>query len=50
LVAAGHALREIERAGVHHISVGKPRLDWAALIEGRWAVHLHQGRRAVEEP
>jgi glutathione reductase (NADPH) len=32
LVAAGHALHEIERAGVHKISVGKPRLDWAALI------------------
>ena len=33
LVAAGHALHEIERAGVHHIAVGKPRLDWAALID-----------------
>lgn len=33
LVAAGHALHEIERAHVHHISVGKPRLDWAALID-----------------
>jgi glutathione reductase (NADPH) len=33
LVAAGHALHEIERAGVHHIAVGKPRLDWPALIE-----------------
>ena len=33
LVAAGHALDEIERASAHHISVGKPRLDWAALIE-----------------
>jgi glutathione reductase (NADPH) len=33
LVAAGHALHEIERASVHHISVGKPRLDWAALID-----------------
>ena len=33
LVAAGHALHEIERAAVHHISVGKPRLDWAALID-----------------
>jgi glutathione reductase (NADPH) len=32
LVAAGHALHEIERAAVHHISVGKPKLDWAALI------------------
>src|SRR5690348_18317897 len=33
LVAAGHALHEIERAAVHHISVGKPQLDWAALID-----------------
>src|SRR5438874_6787846 len=33
LVAAGHALHEIERARVHHISVGQPRLDWAALID-----------------
>lgn len=33
LVAAGHVLDEIERAPAHHISVGKPRLDWAALIE-----------------
>ncbi|CAN7401193.1 NAD(P)/FAD-dependent oxidoreductase [Bradyrhizobium sp. LjRoot220] len=33
LVAAGHALHEIERAAVHLISVGKPRLDWAALID-----------------
>jgi glutathione reductase (NADPH) len=32
LVAAGHALHEIERAGIHHIAVAKPRLDWAALI------------------
>src|SRR6266702_3069195 len=33
LVAAGHALHEIERAAVHHIAVGQPRLDWAALID-----------------
>jgi glutathione reductase (NADPH) len=33
LVAAGHALHEIERAGVHKIAVGKPRVDWAALID-----------------
>ena len=26
-------LHEIERAGVHHIAVGKPKLDWSALIE-----------------
>lgn len=33
LVAAGHSLHEIERASAHHIAVGKPRLDWAALID-----------------
>jgi glutathione reductase (NADPH) len=33
LVAAGHALHEIERAAVHHIAVGKPKLDWSALIQ-----------------
>ena len=33
LVAAGHALHEIERARVHGIVVGEPRLDWAALID-----------------
>ena len=33
LVAAGHALHEIERASVHHIAVGMPQLDWAALID-----------------
>jgi glutathione reductase (NADPH) len=33
LVAAGQALHEIERAGAHAISVGEPRLDWAALID-----------------
>jgi len=33
LVAAGHALHEIERAAQHHISVGKPALDWTALID-----------------
>lgn len=33
LVAAGHALHEIERAHVHGITVGAPTLDWAALIE-----------------
>jgi glutathione reductase (NADPH) len=33
LVAAGHALHEIERAAIHHIAVGKPKLDWAALID-----------------
>jgi len=33
LVAAGHALHEIEQASVHRIAVAKPRLDWAALID-----------------
>ena len=33
LVAAGHALHEIHQAHVHHISVSKPTLDWAALID-----------------
>jgi glutathione reductase (NADPH) len=33
LVAAGHALHEIERSCAHCISVGAPRLDWAALID-----------------
>src|SRR5437879_835961 len=33
LVAAAHALDEIERAKAHHITVSKPRLDWAALID-----------------
>ncbi|MFB9979269.1 dihydrolipoyl dehydrogenase family protein [Mesorhizobium kowhaii] len=32
LVAAAHALHDIERAGQHRIAVGKPELDWAALI------------------
>jgi glutathione reductase (NADPH) len=33
LVAAAHALDEIERARAHHIAVGKPSLDWPALID-----------------
>src|SRR5713101_8768099 len=33
LVAAAHALDEIERAEAHHIAVGRPSLDWAALID-----------------
>src|SRR4051794_2448637 len=33
LVAAGHALHQIERTAIHRISVGKPKLDWAALID-----------------
>src|SRR6516164_9518084 len=32
LVAAGQALHDIERAAQHHIAVGRPTLDWAALI------------------
>ena len=32
LVAAAHALHDIERADQHRIAVGKPKLDWAALI------------------
>ncbi len=33
LVAAAHALHEIEVAPVHGIEVGKPRLDWGKLID-----------------
>jgi glutathione reductase (NADPH) len=33
LVAAAHALDEIERSHMHKIAVGKPSLDWAALID-----------------
>ncbi|MGB6536728.1 MAG: NAD(P)/FAD-dependent oxidoreductase [Xanthobacteraceae bacterium] len=33
LVAAGHALDEIERASALCISVAKPRLDWTRLID-----------------
>jgi glutathione reductase (NADPH) len=33
LVAAAHALHEIETARVHGIEVGAPRLDWARLID-----------------
>lgn len=33
LVAAAHALHEIEHASVHAIEVGKPKLDWAKLID-----------------
>jgi len=33
LVAAGHALHDINQAHVHGISVAKPKLDWAALID-----------------
>lgn len=33
LVAAAQVLHQIELAPAHHIEVGKPRLDWAKLIE-----------------
>ena len=33
LVAAAHALHEIERAREHGIEVGDPKLDWARLID-----------------
>ena len=33
LVAAAHALHEIEIAGTHCINVSKPELDWAKLIK-----------------
>jgi glutathione reductase (NADPH) len=33
LVAADHALHEIERAHVHGIVVSEPKLDWAAVID-----------------
>ncbi|MBT6108861.1 MAG: NAD(P)/FAD-dependent oxidoreductase [Rhodospirillales bacterium] len=33
LVAAGHALHEIETASAHHIEVSKPKLNWTKLIQ-----------------
>jgi glutathione reductase (NADPH) len=33
LVAAAHALHEIETAAAHCIDVGKPTLDWSGLIQ-----------------
>jgi len=33
LVAAAHALHEIELASVHGINVGEPKLDWSKLID-----------------
>jgi glutathione reductase (NADPH) len=38
LVAAAHALDEIERAKAHHVTVGKPSLDWASLIDREKAI------------
>jgi len=33
LVAAAHALHEIEAASAHHIEVSKPKLNWTKLIQ-----------------
>ena len=33
LVAAAQVLHQIELAPQHHIKVGRPELDWAALVE-----------------
>jgi glutathione reductase (NADPH) len=41
LVAAAHALHEIEQAKVHQIQVGKPVLDWGALIEREKSMISH---------
>src|SRR6201982_2720869 len=38
LVAAGHALHEIERARAHQGALGKAELDWAALIDRKTAM------------
>jgi glutathione reductase (NADPH) len=38
LVAAARTLDEIERASAHHIAIGEPRLDWAALIDREKAI------------
>lgn len=38
LVAAAHALHEIERAKLHCIDIGKPKLDWGALIDREQAM------------
>jgi glutathione reductase (NADPH) len=56
LVAAAHALDEIDRAKAHHIAVGKPSLDWTALIDREKAMIRHipaslgelMNRRGVE--
>lgn len=56
LVAAGHALDEIARAATHKISVGRPKLDWSALIDREQAMvapipsqlHASMQRRGVE--
>ena len=38
LVAAAHALDEIERADRHELAIDTPRLDWRALIEREKAI------------
>ena len=43
LVAAGHALHEIERASIHHIAVGKPKLDWVRReVQLQWTRALRR--------
>ena len=49
LVAAGHALHEIERAEIHGITVGRPSLDWAALILDIAGERRRALRRAVPQ-
>lgn len=41
LVAAAHALHEIELAGAHGIEVGVPRLDWTKLIRRKSSMIEH---------
>jgi glutathione reductase (NADPH) len=41
LVAAAHALDQIDRAKVHGIDVGRARLDWAALIARKSGIIAH---------
>lgn len=48
LVAAAHALHEIETAKVHGIAVGEPRLDWAKLIDREKAMIAHIPGRLEE--
>ena len=41
LVAAAHALDEIDRARVHGITVGPAKLDWSALIDRKNQIISH---------
>jgi len=41
LVAAAHALHEIELAATHCIDVGEPKLDWAKLIQREKSMVSH---------